>query len=120
MSVTFYALAGNDGARPINLDDPDSPRMHNVGAAVVLRAMGLIESEDELWSPRPVEIATFRRGTLLALNTERPEAGAVAPSQDGRCYCGGASPDYIRHRLYRLAEWAEQMAAQGAREIYWA
>ena len=125
MSISFYAATA-PGTRPVNFGDFDArPNFHNGAALAVLRAMGLVKTDEEMWTAQTIHIGDFRRACLRVLNsTKRAAENTYAPSEGkgaggAQYYIGGLDEEGILRRVQELLDWSERMMARGALVLWW-
>jgi hypothetical protein len=118
MGVSFYALRpGEDD--PLNLHDERKPSFNNGNALAVLRTMGLVGDESELWGGRLVDLPSFRRACMRGASELRARRNQRPASAENRVTTFGLDAGGILDRVRELAEWAEVVAEKGAAIVYW-
>jgi hypothetical protein len=120
VSISFYAATA-PGVRPINFENfEETPNLNNGSALAVLKTLGLVETDEEMWSASTMHLGDFRRACLHAMNCpERSERCTVQEIVEPRYMRKGLDEADIMRRVRALHDWAERMMARGALMMWW-
>jgi hypothetical protein len=119
MSISFYALRSAEDQKPIDFRSNDRPHFNNGNAIAVLRALGLVSEDDDLWASKLIPIADFRRACMRGRSDARAHREEREHYEDGRLWIAGLDSEAILQRIDRLAEWAAAMTDKGGALVYW-